>query len=42
VARPAPRPGVAVHQPKNGLIQIWREYQYGSLLSWEEFIEPSR
>jgi hypothetical protein len=31
-----------VLQLKAGLIQTWREYQYGSPLSWEEFVEPSR
>lgn len=34
--------GVAVLQLKAGLIQTWREYQYGSPLSWNEFVGPSR
>jgi hypothetical protein len=34
--------GIAVVQLDGGLIQTWREYQYGSPLSWEDFVGPSR
>ncbi len=34
--------GVAVLEMEAGLIKTWREYQYGSPLSREEFMSPSR
>ncbi|MBA3316487.1 MAG: nuclear transport factor 2 family protein [Gemmatimonadales bacterium] len=34
--------GVAVLQLQAGLIQTWREYQYGSPLDWEQFVGASR
>ena len=34
--------GIVVVQLNAGLIQNWREYQYGSPLSWEDFVGPSR
>jgi hypothetical protein len=34
--------GVVVIQLEGGLIRSWREYQYGSPLTWEEFVGPSR
>jgi hypothetical protein len=34
--------GVAVLELEAGLIRSWREYQYGSPLSWDEFLAPSR
>jgi hypothetical protein len=34
--------GVVVLHLEGGLIRIWREYQYGSPLEWEEFVGPSR
>lgn len=33
--------GIAVLHLDAGLIRSWREYQYGSNLSWEEFVGPS-
>jgi hypothetical protein len=30
--------GIVVLHLETGLIRSWREYQYGSLLSWEEFV----
>jgi hypothetical protein len=34
--------GIVVVQIEGGLIRSWREYQYGSPLSWEAFVGPSR
>ena len=34
--------GVVVLHLEGGLIRSWREYQYGSPLTWEEFVGPSR
>jgi hypothetical protein len=34
--------GAAVVRLDGGLIGSWREYQYGSELSWEDFAGPSR
>ena len=34
--------GVAVIHMEGGLIHSWREYQYGSPLSWDAFVGPSR
>jgi hypothetical protein len=34
--------GMVVVQLDAGLIQNWREYQYGSPMSWEDFIGPGR
>jgi SnoaL-like domain len=34
--------GIVVVQLSAGLIQNWREYQYASPLSWEDFVGPSR
>ena len=34
--------GVAVVEIEAGLIRTWREYQYGSPLSRDEFLAPSR
>jgi hypothetical protein len=33
--------GVAVVHLERGLIRSWREYQYGSALSWEDFVGTS-
>jgi hypothetical protein len=33
--------GIVVVRLQAGLIHRWREYQYGSPLSWEEFVGPS-
>ena len=34
--------GIVVVHMEAGLIRSWREYQYGSPLSWEAFVGPSR
>jgi SnoaL-like domain len=34
--------GIVVVHLEGGLIRSWREYQYGSPLSWEAFVGPSR
>jgi hypothetical protein len=34
--------GIAVLHLEAGLIRSWREYQYGSALSWEEFVQPGQ
>ena len=34
--------GIVVVQLNAGLIRNWREYQYRSPLSWEDFVGPSR
>jgi SnoaL-like domain len=34
--------GIVVVHLEAGLIRYWREYQYGSPLSWEDFVAPSR
>jgi hypothetical protein len=31
--------GIAVLHLDAGLIRSWREYQYGSNVSWEEFVD---
>ena len=33
--------GIVVVKIESGLIEHWREYQYRSELSWEEFTEPN-
>lgn len=33
--------GIVVLQLRGGLIHSWREYQYGSKLSWTDFVGPS-
>jgi hypothetical protein len=34
--------GVVVLHLEGGLIRSWREYQYPSALTWEQFVGPSR
>jgi hypothetical protein len=34
--------GIVVVRLHEGLIHRWREYQYGSALSWEDFVGSSR